>query len=66
MTGLLLVVGGAVLSVLAFPRIGPGWLILPGVALFLAGLRTAANRKQGLLLGGAYGLVFYGGLLWWF
>jgi len=65
-TGLLLVVGGAVLSVLAFPRIGPGWLILPGVALFLAGLRTAANRKQGLLLGGAYGLVFYGGLLWWF
>ncbi|MEX2652416.1 MAG: apolipoprotein N-acyltransferase [Acidimicrobiia bacterium] len=65
MTGLLLVVGGAVLSALAFPRVGPGWLILPGVALFLAGLRTAANRRQGLALGAVYGLVFYGGLLWW-
>jgi apolipoprotein N-acyltransferase len=65
-TGLLLVVGGAVLSALAFPRIGPGWLILPGVALFLAGLRTAANRKQGLVLGAAYGLVFNAILLWWF
>ncbi|MEX2252213.1 MAG: apolipoprotein N-acyltransferase [Acidimicrobiia bacterium] len=66
MTGLLLVVGGAVLSALAFPRIGPGWLILPGVALCLAGLRTATNRSQGLALGAVYGLVFYGGLLWWF
>ena len=65
MTGLLLVVGGAVLSVLAFPRIGPGWLILPGIALFLAGLRTATNWMQGLALGAVYGLVFYGGLLWW-
>ena len=66
MTGLLLVVGGAVLSGLAFPRIGPGWLVLPGVALFLAGLRTATSRKQGLLLGTAYGLVFNAILLWWF
>jgi len=40
-------------------------LILPGVALFLTGLRTAANRRQGLALGAVYGLVFYGGLLWW-
>lgn len=61
-----MVVAGAVLSALAFPRIGPGWLILPGVALFLAGLRTAANRQQGLALGAVYGLVFYSGLLWWF
>ena len=66
MVGLLLVVGGAVLSALAFPRIGPGWLILPGIALFLAGLRTATNRGQGLLLGTAYGLVFNAILLWWF
>ena len=66
MPGLLLVVGGAVLSGLAFPRIGPGWLILPGVALFLAGLRTASNRKQGLVLGAVYGLVFNAMLLWWF
>ena len=60
-----MVFASAVLSALAFPRIGPGWLILPGVALFLAGLRTATNRKQGLLLGAVYGLIFYGGLLWW-
>lgn len=60
-----MVIAGAVLSALAFPRIGPGWLILPGVALFLAGLRRATNRTQGLALGAAYGLVFYGGLLWW-
>ncbi|HET7845977.1 MAG TPA: hypothetical protein VFL72_00675, partial [Acidimicrobiia bacterium] len=66
MPGLLLVVGGAVLSALAFPRIGPGWLILPGIALFLAGLRTATNRVRGLALGAVYGLVFYGCLLWWF
>jgi apolipoprotein N-acyltransferase len=64
--GLLLIVGGAVLSALAFPRIGPGWLILPGIALFLAGLRTATTRIQGLAMGAVYGLVFFGGLLWWF
>ncbi len=66
MIGGLLVIGGAVLSVLAFPRLGPGWLILPGVMLFLAGLRTADNRRQGLLYGALYGLTFFGGLLWWF
>jgi apolipoprotein N-acyltransferase len=41
-------------------------LILPGITMFLAGLRTATNRKQGLLLGTAYGLVFNAILLWWF
>ena len=63
--GGLLVIAGAILSVLAFPRFGPGWLILPGLAFFLAGLRTAINRKQGLLYGSLYGLAFFGGLLWW-
>ncbi|MDP9144937.1 MAG: hypothetical protein M3N43_09640, partial [Actinomycetota bacterium] len=66
MIGGLLVIAGAVVSVLAFPRLGPGWLILPGVAMFLAGLRTAGSRKQGLLYGAFYGLAFFGGLLWWF
>jgi len=65
MIGPLLVLSGAVLSALAFPRFGPGWLILPGVALFLAGLRTAANRAQGLLLGALYGITFFAGLIWW-
>ena len=54
-----MVVAGGVVSALAFPRIGPGWLILPGVALFLTGLRMTAGRGQGLLFGGLYGLTFF-------
>jgi apolipoprotein N-acyltransferase len=65
MIGALLVVAGGVVSVLAFPRIGPGWLILPGIALFLAGLRMARSRRRGLALGALYGLTFFGGLIWW-
>jgi apolipoprotein N-acyltransferase len=64
-TGGLLVLVGAVVSALAFPRIGPGWLILPGIALFLAGLHSARSRVQGLLFGAIYGLTFFGGLIWW-
>jgi apolipoprotein N-acyltransferase len=63
--GGLLVVTGGVVSALAFPRIGPGWLILPGVALFLTGLRMAAGRGPGLLFGGLYGVTFFGGVIWW-
>jgi apolipoprotein N-acyltransferase len=63
--GGLLVLAGAALSALAFPRMGPGWLILPGTALFLAGLRMAKGRAQGLLYGAIYGLTFFGGLIWW-
>jgi apolipoprotein N-acyltransferase len=40
-------------------------LILPGIALFLAGLCTTTNRKRGLALGAVFGLVFFGGVLWW-
>jgi apolipoprotein N-acyltransferase len=64
-SGGLLVLAGAVVSALAFPRLGPGWLILPGVALFLAGLRLARSRAQGLLFGAIYGLTFFGGVIWW-
>jgi apolipoprotein N-acyltransferase len=63
--GGLLVLAGAVISALAFPRIGPGWLILPGIGLFLAGLRMASSRAQGLLYGSLYGLMFFGGVIWW-
>jgi apolipoprotein N-acyltransferase len=59
------VLAGAVVSALAFPRFGPGWLILPGVALFLTGLRLARSRAMGLLYGVLYGLTFFGGLIWW-
>jgi len=63
--GALLVLAGAVISALAFPRFGPGWLILPGMTLFLAGLRNATSRSHGLILGSAYGLVFFAGVIWW-
>ena len=56
---------GAVLSVLAFPPYGPGWLVLGGVALFLTSMRTAKTPRHGLLLGLTYGLVFFGGVMWW-
>jgi apolipoprotein N-acyltransferase len=56
---------GAVVSVLAFPPFGPGWLILPGIALFLWGLRGAPSPRWGLAAGAVYGLGFYGGLMWW-
>lgn len=56
---------GAVLSVLAFPPFGPGLLIVPGIALFLAALRLCRDRRQGFWLGGLYGLVFFGWLMWW-
>lgn len=56
---------GAVVSVLAFPPFGPGWLIVVGIALFLGSLRMAGSRNEGLLLGSLYGLSFFGGLMWW-
>lgn len=62
----LLAILGALISVLAFPPFGPGWLVVIGVALFLAALRLAASASQGLALGVGYGLAFFGGLLWWF
>lgn len=56
---------GAVLSVLAFPPFGPGVLIIPGTALFLWGLRSVESPWHGLTIGAVYGLVFFGGLMWW-
>ena len=58
-------IAGAVVSVLGFPPFGPGWLILIGITLFLLGVRLATNRSQGLLIGTVYGVVFFGGLIWW-
>ena len=58
------VVGGAV-SVLAFPPFGPGLLIFAGVGAFLYAVLECVDRSQGLLVGAVYGLVFFGGLMWW-
>lgn len=65
MIPLLLVLSGAVISVLAFPPFGPGWLIVPGVALFLGAIRMARSPRQGLFLSVVHWLGFFGGLLWW-
>lgn len=56
---------GAGLGVLAFPPFGPGWLILAGVTTFFLALRHCTTRREGLLVGAVYGLVFFGGLMWW-
>ncbi|MCZ6455810.1 MAG: hypothetical protein O6650_01010, partial [Actinobacteria bacterium] len=58
-------IAGAVVSVLAFPPFGPGWLIVIGITLFLLGLRLASSHLHGLLVGTVYGLAFFGGLIWW-
>lgn len=65
MVAFVLVVAGAAISVLAFPPFGPGWLIVIGVALYLAGLRLAGSRRIGFALGAVYGLAFHGGVMWW-
>ena len=61
----LLAAAGAVVSVLAFPPYGPGWLIFIGVTAFLIALRILETRRQGLLVGAVYGFVFFGWLLSW-
>ena len=61
----LLALFGACLSFLAFPPFGPGILIVPGVALFLWALSAVERRRQGFWIGLLYGLVFFGGFMWW-
>ncbi len=58
-----LTLAGAALSVLAFPRFGPGWLVIPGVALWMMAMRRAESGH--VWLGLVFGIGFYGGLLWW-
>lgn len=65
MRAILISLLGAIVSVLAFPPFGPGWLVLIGIAIYLWSLRLAVSRRQGLALGAVYGLVFFGGLMWW-
>jgi len=61
----LLAAVGALVSVLAFPPYGPGWLIFIGVTAFLTALRLVETRRQGLLVGAVYGFIFFGWLLSW-
>lgn len=65
MKALLLTLAGAVVSVAAFPPFGPGFLIIPGIALFLVALRYCESRRHGFWIGFVYGMVFFGGLMWW-
>lgn len=65
MKSALLLLTGVVVSVVAFPPFGPGWLIPIGVGLFLAAVRSVGTPRQGLLAGFAYGALFIGLLMWW-
>lgn len=65
MIQVLVALAAGAVSALAFPRFGPGVLIIPGVAGFLWSLRTARSRRHGLVIGLGFGLVFFTGLMWW-
>ncbi len=65
MISLLLALVGGVVSGLAFPRFGPGLLIVPGIALFLWALRSTSSRFQGMFVGAIYGFSFFMVLMWW-
>ncbi len=56
---------GAVVTILAFPPFGPGFLVIPGITLFLISIYLSDGRRQGLIVGIIYGTVFFGGFLWW-
>ncbi|CAN5869866.1 hypothetical protein BH23ACT4_BH23ACT4_05720 [soil metagenome] len=65
MIPLLFALVGGVVSGLAFPRFGPGVLIVPGIALFLWGLRSTSSRLHGMFVGAIYGFSFFMFLMWW-
>lgn len=65
MKPLVITVAGAALSVLAFPPLGPGVSIVAGITLFLVSLRLCHSRVQGFWVGALYGLIFFGGVMWW-
>lgn len=65
MKPLIAVAAGATLSVLAFPPFGPGVLVVPGVTLFLIAIRLCSSRRGGFWAGALYGLMFFGGVMWW-
>lgn len=65
MKAVILALAGGIISFLAFPPFGPGILILPGTTLFLWAIREVESRRAGFWIGLAYGLVFFGGLMWW-
>ncbi len=65
MIPLLLGLVGGVVSGLAFPRFGPGLLIVPGIAVLLWGLRSTSSRFHGMFVGAIYGFSFFMVLMWW-
>ncbi len=65
MTALLPALLAAALAVLGFPPFGLGFLVIPAVALFLWALGRAPSRIVATLSAAAYGIAFYGLLMWW-
>lgn len=65
MKSILIAALGGLVAALAFPRFGPGFLVVAGLAFFLGSLRSAPSRRVGLLSGLAYGVSFFTGVMWW-
>ncbi len=53
------------LAVLAFPPFGWGFLTVPAVVVFLWSLRRAASSLIATLAAAAFGITFFGLLMWW-
>jgi apolipoprotein N-acyltransferase len=65
MKSVLAALAGGIVSFLAFPPFGPGALIIPGIAAFLAAVRLSKPGKSAFWIGLIYGSVFFGGFMWW-
>lgn len=65
MVSLLVALLAAVVAVLGFPPFGLGFLTVPAVGLLLWALRRAPSGSVAALVGAAYGIVFFGLLMWW-
>lgn len=65
MTPILISLIGALVSVLAFPPFGLGFMIVLGVALLFSAIRKVDRPRHGFWVGFVYGVIFWGGLMWW-
>jgi apolipoprotein N-acyltransferase len=65
MWSLLIAIFGGGLAVLGFPPFGLGFLTVPAVAILLLALRRAPSALIASLVGAAYGVIFFGLLMWW-
>ena len=58
-------IAAGLLAALAFPPLGWGFLTVPAVIVFLWSLRRARSSLIATLAATAYGITFFGLLMWW-